>query len=342
MPGAAHIAEVMTAVRRRILEIEPLFDPVTFNVEIGNPAQFHPRTSLDSHLVTIFLYRIKQDHAAMLSTPRTGLAVQLKVLITAFGGRPSGVTESIGTVELRILSHILRLFVEQPTLGPIRAPDTPAIGTVAPFVTEGITVEAQHLELDMEEINHIWTTQGETPFRTSLSYVFKYAVVLPEMPSDEGPPVLAVESEAIAEMPPIPVPEALNYGALAFRVAGAGGVELHPSLTVVSGGGGSIAARLLLVTETAEPFDLAIDLLDPSDGSWGPAPGAGPATIGSVERTALDPSALPVGTEISFDDPNPATGAVAVVRLSVTHPTDPGDWRIGAVTLVITATGGGP
>lgn len=340
MAGAVHIAEVIAAVRRRILTIAPLFDPVSLNVEIGNPAQFHPRVTLDNHLVTIFVYRIKHDHAAMLSNPDKGLAVQLKVLITAFGGQPQGVTESIGTVELRILSHITRLFVENPVLGPIKAPETLPLGDVAAFVTEGITVESQHLELDMEEINHIWTTQGETPFRTSLSYVFRYGLVLPEHPGAEGPPVLYTTSNVRPDMPPMIVAPQLSYGVLAIRSLTASGPRLDATLTQVSGGSASeVRLSLLLVAAGADDFDLLLSRLDPADGRWVPVAGIAPAQIRSVPRGGIDPSALPAGTPVRFADVDLSDGETAVFRVSARHPSVPDAWRLGAVTVILTPGG---
>ncbi len=186
MAAASHIADVMAAVRDRIRELQPLFPGL--DVEIGHPAQFHPRAAESNHLVTLFVYRIEPDMRAMVSTPEVGLAVRLNTLVTVYGGDKEDLSESIGSLELRILSHILRLFVERAMLGPVRLRDTLAQGALAVWAEQGLSVEAEPLSLDMEEINHIWTTQGDTPYRTSLAYSFKYGLVTPLKPTPDGPP----------------------------------------------------------------------------------------------------------------------------------------------------------
>ncbi|AML51927.1 Pvc16 family protein [Falsihalocynthiibacter arcticus] len=332
MAGAAHIAEVMNAVRQRILTLRDMFEPITLAVEIANPAQKHPRAAdADAHLVTLFLYRIEPDHTAFLASPKNGMAVRLKVMITAYGGQMDGVLESIGTLEMRILSHIMRLFIEAPDIGPIRVPETLPIGPMAGFVTNGVAVQAQQLSLDMEEVNHIWTTQGDTPFRTSLVYSFNYALVTPLTPSDEGPPVLMTNSSATPDYDPNPAPPLVNMGALAFRVTTLGQPKLLPTTTVLVGGG-NIDLALLLVTESPETFDLVIEQLDTATGIWGATAGT-PAQIVSFAYEALNPAAVPAGTPVSI--PNPA--AAAVFKLSVRHPVDPDDYEIGPVTLVVEA-----
>lgn len=332
MAGAAHIAEVMNEVRKRILTIKSLFAPIQLNVEIANPAQFHPRAAdADAHLVTLFLYRIEPDHAALLSTPERGMAVRLKVMITVYGGQADGVEESIGTLEMRILSHIMRLFMEQPKLGPIKVKETLPLGPIAAFVTQGVTVEAQQLSLDMEEVNHIWTTQGDTPFRTSLVYSFNYALVVPATPKDIGPPVLATESSATPNFAPDAAPAQVNLGALALRLFDNGVVKLVPTVSIVPALG-NISVPLLLVTEEAATFNLTVEKLNAADGTW-VAETAQPAQINSLARGELNPSAVPAGTNLQLTNPSGA----AVFRVSVTHPTQPESYQIGPVTLVVEA-----
>lgn len=334
MAGSAHIAEVMEAVRARILTLKTIDGLTDLAVEIANPAQHHPRpVDATSHLVTLFLYRIEPDHAAMLAGPDRGMAVRLKVMITVYGGQKDGAEESIGSVEMRILSHIMRLFLEQSKLGPIKVKDTLPLGPIADFVTKGVSVEAQQLSLDMEEVNHIWTTQGDTPFRTSLVYSFNYGLVVPSTPSDIGPPVLSVDSSSEAEFNPTPTPAPAQLGALAFVIDQGGGLrQLVPSLEAVSGA--DIDVALLCVTEASEAFDLTLEKLDPTDGVWVDQPAAfAPNELTSLARDSLDPAAMPTGTTVSITDP----GEAAVYKFSVTHKTDPGSYQIGPITLVVEA-----
>ncbi len=358
MAVAAHIAEVMTEVRARIKSLETGFTPPGLDVEIGNPATFAaPGFSKPNHLVTLFLYRIEPDHSAYLASPERGMVVKLKVLINVYGKKINSSQESAETTELRVLSEIMRLFMEAPTIGPIKVKDTPPVGAMLPFVTQGITVEAQQLSLDMEEINHIWTTQGDTPFRTALVYSFNYGVVAPKKPKDEGPPVLRTQMAKLGGptgpndmgiYPDLPGSEEdeekLKLGALAFKIGTGANVKLSPSLIrqpVV----GNIEPSLLLITEDGGDFDIVVEKLKPLDGTWTavPVPHAGnpPAPvdarkISAVRRNSLlSGAALPAGTRVTIAAPTDGE----VYRLSVTHQTEPGKYSIGYVTLSIKSGG---
>jgi hypothetical protein len=237
--------------------------------------------------------------------------------------------ESIGTLEMRILSHIMRLFLEETELGPIRVPETLPIGPMAGFVTNGVSVQAQQLSLDMEEVNHIWTTQGDTPFRTSLVYSFNYALVTPLTPSDEGPPVLTTASSATPDFVPNPEPQSVQLGALAFRVLKDGNPNLVPTISVTAGAG-TIDTALILVTEEPETFDLKVERLNTATGAWEDAAGA-PAQIASLARDTLNPAAFPAGTAFSLANP----GVAAMYKISVQHVANPDDYDISPVTLVV-------
>lgn len=360
MAVAAHIAEVMTAVRVRIKSLDTGFTPPGLDVEIGNPATFAaPGFTNPNHLVTLFLYRIEPDHSSYLSSPERGMAVKLKVLINVYGKKINSSQESAETTELRILSEIMRLFMEATTIGPIKVKDTPPVGAMLPFVTQGITVDVQQLSLDMEEINHIWTTQGDTPFRTALVYSFNYGVVAPKKPKDEGPPVLRTEMARLGGptgpndmgiYPDLPDPEKdeekLKFGALAFKTGTGANVKLSPSLTR-SPVAGNIKPSLLLITEDGGNFDIVVEKLKPSEGTWiaVPVPQAGnpPSPvhdrwITAVRRDSLAPgAALPAGTGVTIAAPTDGE----VYRLSVTHQTEPDKYSIGYVTLSI-KSGGSP
>ena len=335
MAAAAHIAEVMVAVRARIKTLEGQFAAPGLDVEIGNPAGFSaPSGNSAKHLITLFLYRIEPDHAAYLSSPERGMAVKLRVMINVYGVKSTGSGESAATTELRILSEIMRLFMEEPVFGPIKVKDTPPIGAMLPFVTQGIEVEAQQLSLDMEEINHIWTTQGETPFRTALVYSFNYGVVAPKSPKDDGPPVLRTEMARLTGpggpddtgvYPDLPDAELdsddLMMGALAFRSVVDTNVELSANLTLEPAVG-LVEVPLLLVTEQGGDFAVTIEILNPASGTWQfvPAPVVGNPPqpdgrqITAVPRAGLGGGGASAGWHIGLDRRARRGRSVPIVR----------------------------
>ena len=105
LTAAAHVADAMAAVRRRIQSLNTgPFSATPIAVEIGAPATFHPRDDGATPLVTIFVYRIEFDNAAYLSTPTGAQALRLHALLTAFCAAGVDRSESAGSFELRILS----------------------------------------------------------------------------------------------------------------------------------------------------------------------------------------------------------------------------------------------
>ena len=76
----SHLADIMNAVRDRILTLGPFFPGLV--VEIANPAQFADRADTDPPLVTLFVYRLEPDHTALLATPNSGAAIRMHTLIS--------------------------------------------------------------------------------------------------------------------------------------------------------------------------------------------------------------------------------------------------------------------
>ena len=352
MAVAAHIAEVMTAVRTRIKTLESVFAQPGLDVEIGHPASFSQPTGPQAkHLVTLFVYRIEPDHAAYLASPERGMAVKLRVMINVYAVSDGNIQESAGTTELRVLSEIMRLLMDKDPIGTVKVKDTAPIGAMQPMVTQGITVEAQQLSLDMEEINHIWTTQGDTPFRTALIYSFNYGVVAPKHPSDEGPPVLRtemakstgpVDDQDMGIYPDLPDPEQdkgePKLGALAFKEGAGAAAVLKPSL--VTAPAPQFLAALLLVTEETVDFEVSVERFVPASGTWqavppaqvGNPPAAESRTITSHRRDSLVAGQpLPAATGITITAPSDGE----IYRLSVSHLADPAAFSIGYVTLTV-------
>lgn len=327
MPSA-HIADVMAAVRTRILELAPLFDDLA--VDIGNPASFHPRQDTAPPLVTLFVYRIEPDNSAMLATPSTALALRLHVLITVYAGQGETEGEIAGSYELRILSHIIRLFHEQPHVGPVRIREAVPVGALAALVTQDLMIEARQMAPDMEEINHIWTTQADAPYRTSVVYRFSFGIVTPSQPSDEGQPVLTVDlsdpddpdpdAHGVTPVMPTLVPEPEpEQGVLSLDVGAPGPTRLAPGVTLPVGGGAA-ALEVLAVTETAENLDLVLERFDQTTGTWvDETADLTLASVTSLARLALQGGGAITTDTVGFPDP----GAAMVFRLGAVRPGDP-------------------
>jgi len=118
----------------------------------------------DKHFVNIFFYKIEpsQFHAAQTSGER--LFLRVSALITPFPKKTIDGNPAEDFAALRILGEVVRYFHENPVSGVANTP------TATPQTAYRMECALQ--APSMEELNHIWTTQGDLPYRTSAAYEF--------------------------------------------------------------------------------------------------------------------------------------------------------------------------
>lgn len=343
--SVSHTAQVMVAVRERIQTLnQTVFQATQLRVEVGNPAFFHPLSATSGPLVTIWVYRLEFDNTVMLVTPDSVQPLRLHTLITAFCPAGADPQESHGTFELRILSHIVRLFLEAPEVGPVRITNALTVGPAADLITSEFMIEARPRSLDVEDINHIWTTQGEAPYRTSLAYTFSFGFVTPSRPTDDGPPVLNVvledpddlSAEAIGVRPELPAdtPEsAPALGVLALQLGTSAAPNLVPDVTFTAGAGDQVLS-VVAVTEAEETLVLSLELWDGDAGSWTDATSrlSDTALTSLVRRDLLDGAPI-AATDVTLAD----DATVGILRLSAERTVDPEILSLSRVTISMEA-----
>lgn len=145
------------------------------NVTMGAPAdvpQHHPH-----HRLNLFFYRFESSAFDTDVHPLDPWRIRMFCLITAFGIDDDDVLA--GENELRILGEVMRIFHEKPVLDPV--------------TVNGATVRLQVIfsTVPAEQLNQVWSTQGDTAYRPS---VFYEMALTPIMPSERRPPALLVGS----------------------------------------------------------------------------------------------------------------------------------------------------
>ncbi len=146
-------------------------------VLLGTPSEAS-KASESQHRVNLFFYRV--EPAAFGPGPSADETwwIRLHCLITSFGVMEDQI--SAGENELRLLGEVLRLFHEAPVLEPLDVDG------------ERVQLQAIFQPLTTDELNHLWSTQSEVSFRTSLAYEMVLAPVVPRSPAIEAPRVGAV------------------------------------------------------------------------------------------------------------------------------------------------------
>ncbi|MES2442396.1 MAG: DUF4255 domain-containing protein [Pseudomonadota bacterium] len=154
---------------------------VDASVLVGTPAAAGEvvKGSSAKKQVNLFFYRLAGSGVHASTTPGKPLFLTLFCLVTAFD-KP-GATGG-GLNELMLLGEAVRFFHSQPLLGPL---PHPAVDGMTPYRISTVLQQPP-----MEELNHIWGTQGtETPYRLSAAYEMGLVPVEPLVPRTDGPQV---------------------------------------------------------------------------------------------------------------------------------------------------------
>jgi hypothetical protein len=164
------------------------------HVFADTPANSAKRAAPDLHVINLFFYRIAASGFHAAQGAQDPLMMRLNCLVTPFCKDISDEETLItsGEAELRILGEVVRLFHEHPVLGPLSG--TTADGT-------RYTLQAVMTSPEMEEINHVWTTQGnDLPYRASAVYEFAVVPVDPVVARPPVPPVAAFSRDVDGDM----------------------------------------------------------------------------------------------------------------------------------------------
>jgi hypothetical protein len=173
-------------------------------IMIGNPTDAAPGQSDTEHRINLFFYLIEPSGFFPHTNPGETWWLRLHCLITGFGVAEENI--SAGENDLRLLGEVIRLFHENPVLDPLQANG------------ESFQLQVIFQALTPDDLNHIWSTQGEVSYRPSVSYEMSLAPIVPSQPWAGSPLVgslgFQVRADKQAQMapfsgqvfsPPVPV-----------------------------------------------------------------------------------------------------------------------------------------
>ncbi len=132
------------------------------NVSMGAPAEV---SEDEEHRLNLFFYRFEPGGFEAAAHPNDPWRVRIFCLITAFGTDEEGILA--GENELRMLGEVIRIFRETPVM------DAVAVGN------EQVRLQAVFTPASDEQINQIWSTQGDTTYRPSVVYEMALAPIMP-------------------------------------------------------------------------------------------------------------------------------------------------------------------
>lgn len=151
-------------------------------VVIGTPSSAANLDDNGKSKVNIFLYCVEPSGFYPDRGSDERWFVRLRCLITSFGKTEAesdeGTNIAEGEIDLRLLGEVLRHLNENPVIFPDE--------------DEGLDASLQvvYSPLTTEEMNQIWSTQGDVPYRTSLHYELALAPIDPRVSRLPARPVV--------------------------------------------------------------------------------------------------------------------------------------------------------
>ena len=161
-------------------------DTTAVRVLIGTPADATSGESDSDHRLNLFFFRFETSGFDAGTLPGDPWLLRLHCLVTPFCVLES--PTSAGEGDLRLMGEVLRHLHEHP---------------VSELAVDGgaFLVQAVFLNLGLDQINQLWSTQGDTVYRPSVLLELSLAPVLPRHPTVAGPRVSGLGLEVRATRP---------------------------------------------------------------------------------------------------------------------------------------------
>lgn len=177
------------------------------NITVGPPADAQNDNENASPGVNLFFYRYEPSGFYPDTTPNDPFYLHIFCLITAHGSSneiPTGEASkpSDGELSVRVLGNVMQAFHEHPEqqiifTRPVKTvTENPATvgGTLCQAIDEIANIQVIFKTLTLEEINQIWSTQGDTIFRSAIAYEFALVPIHPcTRPKEAGPEVSEID-----------------------------------------------------------------------------------------------------------------------------------------------------
>lgn len=242
------LAKICNQVREHLDTLGQTPSPPDWDVTvtIGAPGINLPAVN-NTNTLNLFFYRFEPFTFETSARPGDVQWIKMFCVITAVGidedvDNDATVDFSAGINELRMLSQVMRLFQEQPVM--LIDGDNPGEVWHTQFIPH---------PLADEQINQIWSTQGDTVYRPSLAYEITLAPVEPLVRTTQAARVASVGSFADSNMNnrnrPWPAGRETLYPTVPSVRVDSSNPQWAPAMVLVTGAAGSREATLALNLE---------------------------------------------------------------------------------------------
>jgi hypothetical protein len=256
----------------------------SIQVTLGSPKVASDVQGDAGHRLNLFFYRFEPAGVGPFPAPGAPWPLRLHCLITAFAVEEDNV--STGEADLRLLGEVLRLFHERPVLDPVGVNGM------------SVRLHAVFETLGLDDLNHLWSTQGGATLRPSLAYELSLAPILPAKRAIPAPLTgrLGLGVASFGAPPPDPRPEAPSVTSVEVdphrpdwtpQIAFVAGGRLHHTLALPVDDPQLQNLRVWIAGTPGEQVTLRWGTWTAAEG-WKP----GPTATAPVGGTVIDPDAV--------------------------------------------------
>jgi hypothetical protein len=151
----------------------------------GSPADAVPGDSDADHRLNLFFFRFEPAGLVPDLAPGQTQMVRLHCLATPFAVSEGSI--SAGENDLRIIGELIRIFQESPVFR-------------FDIGDEGFHIQVIFLNLGIDQLNQLWSTQGDAVYRPSVLLEISLAPIIPNQALVAGPLTAAVGQEVRADL----------------------------------------------------------------------------------------------------------------------------------------------
>ncbi len=166
-------------------------------VFIGHPKEAEEQIGGEGkQYLNLFFYQVEYGGYPVDGGHEDPFYISINCLVTPFGSKETGPPEtsvSAGENDLRMVGEVLDLFHRQPVV-------TVSEGD------ENAQLQILFLPLSLNEINHIWSTQGDVPYRLSVAYQLSLVPVPLAEAQQRAPFVSALGLDVRSDLEQAPMP----------------------------------------------------------------------------------------------------------------------------------------
>lgn len=164
-------------------------------IKIGHPKDTFEEIEKvkDKNQLNLFFYNVGYDGTPADGSSEDPFYVRLHCLITAVGAKNG--SPSAGENDLRLIGEVMRVLHQHPVI---------SVDDLAQEEIAQLQVVPHPLNLD--NLNHIWSTQGDTAYRLSVAYEMALAPVPLAKAVEKSPRIAEIGVRVEPDMDPEPLP----------------------------------------------------------------------------------------------------------------------------------------